>query len=186
MTFTVFRWLRQTYHAARYRRIASLLEDTSTTSLLDVGCGRPCESMQDCAFLSFIGYGVGLDVAPCHCSHPHVRASVLAPPFKTACFSVITALEVLEHVDDADDALDEISNALQSKGVFILSIPTTHLFWRVFWHLWTRSVGRYWKDTHQTTLAVHDWEKKLTRHFSIESTTSVWGVNNIIVARKKQ
>ncbi len=48
---------------------------------------------------------------------------VTALPFAAASFDLVCALDIVEHVDDDDGALSEISRVAKSGGVVLISIP---------------------------------------------------------------
>jgi SAM-dependent methyltransferase len=57
-----------------------------------------------------------------------VRADATRLPFRREAFDVVTALDVLEHVDD-DAALAELRNVLRPNGRAILSVPAMPWLW---------------------------------------------------------
>lgn len=49
-------------------------------------------------------------------------------PFPDATFSSITLMDVLEHVDEQDELLDELHRVLSDDGVLIVTVPRRHVF----------------------------------------------------------
>lgn len=49
-------------------------------------------------------------------------------PFPDATFSSITLMDVLEHVDEQEELLDELHRVLSDDGVLIVTVPGRHVF----------------------------------------------------------
>ncbi len=60
------------------------------------------------------------------------RASITALPFADAAFDLVSALDVVEHVDDDDAALAELTRVVVPGGVVLLSIPLHAAQWTRF------------------------------------------------------
>jgi SAM-dependent methyltransferase len=99
--------------------------------LLDVGCGTG--GMLE----EFAAYGdtLGLDAAPeaAHfCAQRHV-AMVLASgtdlPFDACSFDVVSALDVIEHVDDDRAILHEMWRTCRPGGLLLLTVPAYQFLW---------------------------------------------------------
>jgi SAM-dependent methyltransferase len=102
---------------------------------LDFGCN-------DGAFLNTleskgIGRLVGLDISQeavtkAHCKFPQlevIRILKAAPlPFEDNLFDSITLLDVIEHVYEQSDLLDELRRVLKDDGTLIITVPGRHVF----------------------------------------------------------
>jgi 2-polyprenyl-3-methyl-5-hydroxy-6-metoxy-1,4-benzoquinol methylase len=154
---------------------------------LDVGCGRPCETLCDFSFLKSIGGGVGVDLKGCapapEGSH-FLRGDLLALPFAKESFSTVVALEVLEHVDDVDTALSNVRYVLKEGGVFIMSTPSNNLLWKVVWAVWVRTVGHMWAHTHKSNLTQRQWVERLGGQFKVTDVASHWWMDTIVRMEK--
>jgi SAM-dependent methyltransferase len=53
-------------------------------------------------------------------------------PFAAATFDLVCALDIVEHVDDDDRALSELSRVAKSGGVVLLSMPLHPSLWTSF------------------------------------------------------
>jgi SAM-dependent methyltransferase len=113
-------------HFLRYRWAAEIV---AGKSVLDAGCGT--------------GYGValmaeagaervvGVDIAAEAVSRARqlakdaelVVADVHKLPFEDQAFDVVTCFEVIEHVERAEDVLNELERVLREGGVLLLSSP---------------------------------------------------------------
>jgi 2-polyprenyl-6-hydroxyphenyl methylase/3-demethylubiquinone-9 3-methyltransferase len=96
-------------------------------SLLDVGCGGGILA-EDFARLGCHVTGVdpsepSLDAARQHAEQEGLQITYQqsggeALPFEDAAFDIVCCCDVLEHVDDVDDVVAEISRVLRPGGVF--------------------------------------------------------------------
>ena len=100
---------------------------------LDLGCGTG-------GALDALGTGagpvLGLDLRPEGLADTRrrrpdawlVQADAVRLPLRDATVDVITALDVLEHLDD-ETALDEIRRVLRPGGVLLLTVPALPWLW---------------------------------------------------------
>lgn len=96
--------------------------------ILDVGCGSGF-------FMLMLGRGVtGLDdvenVEVCRRRGLQAYSVDLEKdrfPFKDESFDVATCLEVLEHLEDPRNALDEIFRVLKPNGYLLISTPNSRM-----------------------------------------------------------
>lgn len=110
-----------------YKRLRGVVEPLGAASLLDAGCGEG----ETLARLgpSLPPRTVAVDLSPEAAEFaarrlPRVevrQASVLNLPFGDASFDLVLCLEVLEHIDDPDAALAELSRVAQEHVV--ISVP---------------------------------------------------------------
>jgi ubiquinone/menaquinone biosynthesis C-methylase UbiE len=102
--------------------------------MLDVGCGTGANA----AFLSACGRqivgmdvrteGVEASVADGVRRATFVRGAATRLPFTDASFDAVTALDVLEHVDD-HAALREMRRVLRPGGAMLLTVPAMPWLW---------------------------------------------------------
>jgi SAM-dependent methyltransferase len=57
------------------------------------------------------------------------KADAAELPFPDGYFDIITALDVIEHLDDDHDALVELRRVLKPGGLLIVSVPAYPLLW---------------------------------------------------------
>ena len=169
--------IKKKYHYGRYKVVKGLLP-RNTKNLLDIGCGSPSSCMHDASFLKFIGYGQGMDIEPRDIPFPFTEGNIMDIPFKDRTFDVVTALEVIEHIDDPIKALQEMHRVLKDDGICIISTPDNHLFFRIFWFFWERTFGQMWHETHETIYTKKQWLEliKKTGLFKIISVKGHWGI----------
>lgn len=101
--------------------------------ILDIGCGTG--AMLD--ELAPFGQVVGADFSPealQFCVARGVRASlsradVRRLPFADASFDVVTAMDIIEHIDDDKAAASEIFRVLKPGGRLLVSVPAFPSLW---------------------------------------------------------
>lgn len=100
--------------------------------LLDLGCG-PGALLSE---LADEATATGADFSPLaleFCRERGIarlaRADAQAMPFVKHSFDVVTALDILEHVEDDDAAFDEIFRVLRPGGTFVMSVPAFKWLW---------------------------------------------------------
>lgn len=130
--------------------------------LLDIGCGTG-------AVLDFFstqggktkGFQVeGIDMSPAALEYCHKKglkvalgkAEVLVYADNT--FDVIIASDVLEHIEDTDSVLREISRVLKPGGIFVVTVPA-HQFLFSQHDVALHHVRRYSKNILATSLQKH-------------------------------
>src|SRR6266850_1390203 len=124
------------WFVARRRLLESLIEGISheynRPAILDVGCGTGINFSVLAKYgdtfssdaseeaLSF-SKGRGIDGL--------VRSQVESLPFASSTFNIVTALDVLEHVDDDLKALDELLRITKDGGVLVITVPAYGFLW---------------------------------------------------------
>jgi SAM-dependent methyltransferase len=100
--------------------------------LLDVGCGTGA-MLRD---LERYGLATGIeaeDAAVRLCRERGLTAVLRAEapplPFEDESFDLVTALDVLEHVDDDVEVMREIERTLRPGGLTLLSVPAYGFLW---------------------------------------------------------
>jgi 2-polyprenyl-3-methyl-5-hydroxy-6-metoxy-1,4-benzoquinol methylase len=85
-------------------------------------------------------------------------------------FDVVSALELLDHVESDTSLLSEARRLLKAKGTLIVSTPdSSMLLWRFIWGVWTRTLGRKWSEKHLREYDESGLEKLLNREgFSVK------------------
>jgi ubiquinone/menaquinone biosynthesis C-methylase UbiE len=63
-------------------------------------------------------------------------------------FDLVSAIEILEHVENPLAVLKEIHRVLKSNGTLLLAVPISNFGFETIWYLWTKTKGRVWKDAH--------------------------------------
>jgi len=93
-------------------------------------------------------------------------SQVTALPFANESFDLVCALDIVEHVDDEDGALSEISRVTKPGSVLLLSVPLHPSRWTPF----DDFVG------HRRRYEPERLAKKLTEHRLVVERSAVYGM----------
>lgn len=116
------------------RRIVSALIDRYAARprrILDAGCGTGYTASQ----LAARGEVHAFDSAPEAVKYAGARGisarqgELTAIPYDDGLFDLVTALDVLEHVDDDRVALGELRRVLRPGGILVLTVPAYRFLW---------------------------------------------------------
>ncbi len=127
------------FFVARRRILACLLDDLlegqDHPAILDVGCGTGATV----SLLEHYGTVTAIDVsvqAIQYCKEQGRSRLCQADgswlPFASESFDLVTALDLLEHVEDESGGLRELSRVLKSGGRILLSVPAFMFLWSDF------------------------------------------------------
>jgi ubiquinone/menaquinone biosynthesis C-methylase UbiE len=117
---------------AIFERLLAPLRRAPGTRILDIGFGTG-------AMLTFLrDYGdvVGMDrsadairFARTRCDRPMLIGDITAVPLRTASVDLVTAFDILEHVDDDVAALTELARVCKPGGHALLTVPAFQFLW---------------------------------------------------------
>lgn len=128
------------WHVGRRHLIRSLLEarlpPDPNRRVLDVGCGAGGNLGLLAEFGDVLGAepaGPGLDGCRARGLGPDrvVEAGAERLPFDDESFGLVTALDVIEHLDDDLGALKEMRRVLRPGGHLLLTVPAYRFLWSV-------------------------------------------------------
>ena len=112
--------------------VGTLTLDFDDATILDVGCGTGINF----SILSRYGTAVSTDSAQDALSFSKergvdklVRSRVESLPFANESFDLITALDVLEHIDDDLSALIELRRIMKNDGTIFITVPAYGFLW---------------------------------------------------------
>lgn len=116
---------------------------------------------------------------------PEIRfltASIYDLPFADRQFDLVLAPEVLEHLDDPEDGLNEVVR-VAAKHV-ILSVP-----WEPWWRVGNILSGRYLRDLGNTPGHVQHWSrssflKLITRYLDIQNVFKPFPWTMVLAIRR--
>ena len=181
MASSLIDFIRKKHHYGRYKIVKKLMQGHGK-NLLDIGCGSPARCVKEGSFLRYVGYGHGIDIKPCNIEFDFKIGDMQNIPFGNEKFDVITAIEVIEHVENPSKALKEVHRVLKKGGIFVMTTPNTNLFFRTFWWAWERTFGREWKHTHLTPMTKVEWLELIEKSngFKISKVIDYCRINLII------
>jgi SAM-dependent methyltransferase len=100
--------------------------------LLDLGCGTGA----NLNFLTSYGRAVGLDwgaaaarYARARTAVPVLRGDVTTLPFRTNSIDLITAFDLIEHIDDDRACASELARVCKPGGYIMLTVPAYQWMW---------------------------------------------------------
>lgn len=112
--------------------IAYLVKSVKNSKILDVGCGTGGTSN---AFLKF-GYLVGTDLSIAALKLATkkgftniLKSSLTNIPLKDETFDIITALDVIEHMENDHSVLLELNRLVKLNGYVIITVPAFQFLW---------------------------------------------------------
>ncbi len=150
-------WLQRYWQRTRHKIILGYLDQRD--SVLDIGCGSS-------RIILDLPKAVGLDILqrklrwlrPRH--ERLVRASCDRLPFPDEHFEAVICSEVIEHVPDTPEVLDEMKRVLKPGGILILGTPDygRWLWWVIEWIYGKVLPGAYAQEhiTHFTWRSLSD------------------------------
>ena len=128
------------WYLGRRRIIQSLVEKIRTTlpnakpKILDVGCGTGA----NLKMLSAYGSAEGVDISPQAVDFCRERGldsvklgAIEHLPYESGSFELVTALDVVEHLDDDVAGLREMRRVLRRDGRILLFVPAFMFLWGV-------------------------------------------------------
>lgn len=100
--------------------------------ILDIGCGVGSTIKQ----LERFGRGYGLDISDTalkYCRERGIDSVCLAQasdlPYRDDLFSLVTSIDVLEHVEDDVSAIREMYRVVKPGGVIVFTVPAFQFLW---------------------------------------------------------
>jgi len=126
------------WYVGRRRIIQALVEKISTTlktrRILDVGCGTGA----NLKMLAAYGKAEGVDISPQAVDFCHERGldsvklgAIEQLPYESDSFELVTALDVIEHLDDDIAGLREMRRVLCRDGRLLVFVPAFMFLWGV-------------------------------------------------------
>ena len=142
----------------------------SHNKLLDIGCGTGLNAMLFSVngFLvtgletSAVAIGLARAIAP--------SINILATSFPSSLvardsYAVITALDVIEHIDDDKGMIRAVADALQPGGIVLISVPAFSFLWSVHDEL-AHHKRRYNRTELRSSLAMAGLEPVFISYFN--------------------
>ena len=105
--------------------------------VLEVGCGTGNvlqvlkDSCHDGTVIGMDLFMEGLHYARQRSTAPVVQGNIHQPPFNTP-FEIIGLFDVLEHLDNDRQVLQDLYRSLAPGGTLLLTVPAHRTLWRLF------------------------------------------------------
>ena len=115
-----------------FTRLLAPFADGAPLRILDIGFGTGAML----TFLSRYGSVVGMDMsveairfARTRCDRPMLLGDITQVPLATASLDLVTAFDIIEHVDDDAAALGELARVCRPGGHVLLTVPAFQFLW---------------------------------------------------------
>jgi len=176
--------IRELWHVKRFKIAADFVGGCER--VLDIGCRRSCETIDDGAFLKMIGRGTGLDIRDCKKKDfDFKKGSVEKIPFPDGHFDAVVATEIFEHLPNVKKAESEICRVLKDNGVFVFSSFSGSLFAQAIWFAFTNLNAAIYKHYHINVRKEREWKTLFSQNFSVERERCIWGLTTVVKFRKR-
>jgi ubiquinone/menaquinone biosynthesis C-methylase UbiE len=128
---------RYWWFIARRRLISSLIADRhardGSLRILDIGCGTGAMLDELAPFGSVTGADFAVE-ALSFCrqrsdKYPLTRADARRLPFASNSFDIVTAMDIIEHIDNDKAASSEIFRVLKPGGRVYITVPAYQSLW---------------------------------------------------------
>tara|TARA_Y200000002_G_scaffold382106_1_gene398051 strand:+ start:7439 stop:8083 length:645 start_codon:yes stop_codon:yes gene_type:complete len=105
------------------KRIIKFSETTENKKILDFGCGENKYKKFFSEKNHFIGVDIKVSGRGLEKKKPDIFFDGISLPFENSEFDIVICTEVLEHVEDFENSLNEIHRVLKPGGKGIISMP---------------------------------------------------------------
>lgn len=173
------------FFVARRRILARLLDEVMTGSVhaktLDVGCGTGATM----GFLERYGEVTGIDISPMaveYCREQGRQRLCLASgeslPFVDGSFDLVTALDLLEHLEHEVAGLREMWRVLKSDGRLVVMVPAFMFLWSEF-DRFSGHYRRYTRSELKHRVEEAGFEVARLSYFNTLLFPVIWGVRAV-------
>lgn len=186
-------FISRIYHVNRYRVVRRRLKDVKFGMILDVGCdGGLFPNQLAKETINVIGLDVSFSFIHHASMHYGKNVSFVlgvaeALPFRDGIFDASTCLEVLEHVPNPEEFLNEVHRVLKPSGITVFLVPNEKsLLFRVVWGIWERFFrGRAWRGAHLQKFSMEKAVSMFSNFSVLEAGLCNLGMLIIVKAMKR-
>lgn len=130
-------WFIREYFFDRIKYAIKLSEVKPNCRICDIGCGNGILIKEMVKQLdNILCYGVDVNPKIKELSIPNATFEIVdiekeKLPFASKFFDIVYAIDVLEHIKDLSNPIDEIYRVLKSGGILVVCGPTESLFYKL-------------------------------------------------------
>ncbi len=187
-------FLQRFWHIRRFREAERLLKIKRVRNILDIGChGGIFTNHIAKNFPNSKIYGIDISkeaISFAKKTYPNIKFKISRAEnlsFKKKVFDLVTCFEVLEHIENPQIVINEISRVIKRNGYLLVMVPSENLIFRFIWFFWSKlGPGRVWKHTHIQKFRNKKLENLLISNgFSIEIRKFIlFGMLLLILAKR--
>ena len=148
-----------------------------SSKLIDCGAGTgvfASEMQSRCQVLASDDYPESLELLRCRLGNEKVVAgSCTKLPLESDEFDFVTALDVLEHIEDDNQALSEIYRITKPGGTVVLTVPALMSLWSD-WDITLRHYRRYNISEFRSLVERFDFEIININYMNFFAFPAVW------------
>jgi len=139
------------------------------------GTGRFAQEMSSfCNVLAIDDHAESLEIAQNKLGAERVRAgSCTKLPLPDQSADFVTALDVLEHIDDDSHAVAEIARVLKSNGVAVITVPALNQLWSD-WDTALQHFRRYNRKSLEATLSHPCLKLTHLNYINVFALPAIW------------
>lgn len=179
-----------------HSKILNFIKNTNGSKALDVGCGTGMLGNK-IALKGYDVYGIDIDN---HLKYHNInfrRADLdLSWPLKDEFFHLVTATEIIEHLENPRHFIREIKRILRNKGIAIISTPNVFCWKGLLYYLLRNAIWGFGKNDyeingHITPITEYDVRRickeeglNVKKIVYNNSSISLFGSNLIIIIEK--
>ena len=141
--------------------------------VLDIGCGNGLflDRLKEMGFENLFGADLGNYLKNKDYEHQAVDINVEKLKYPDKFFGIITAFQVLEHLENYFLILQEAVRTLKDRSYFIISIPNQfNIFYRIKFMFTGNMTGFNLKNNHLLFLTKDVFQKTFLRYFDLVDT----------------
>lgn len=149
--------IKRIWHALRFQTIGEMVKGLEG-NLLDIGCagGTFTHELSKKTKAKITGIDISQEaINYAKETYPHLDFQVHDAahpkfPFPDQSFNTVTLLEVLEHLLNPVETLQEIKRLVKKDGQVIVLVPSENWLFRALWSIWVKLPwgGKVWDDAH--------------------------------------
>lgn len=149
--------IKRFWHSNRFRVIGQMVKGL-TGNLLDIGCagGTFTNELSKHTTAQITGVDISKEaISYAKDTYPHIDFDVhdaAQPrlPYPDQSFDTVTLLEVLEHLLNPVETLQEMKRLVKKTGQVIVLVPSENWLFRALWSVWVKMPwgGKVWDDAH--------------------------------------
>lgn len=148
----LLQWL---WHSHKIRLAKNILSKLDFKNCLDIGCASGYMVSQIANLFPLANY-TGIDIYDkainyARKTYPNIDFEIASAdklPFLNGAFEIILFYETIEHVENPQECLKEISRVLKRNGTLILTMDSGSLLFRLVWLVWENTKGKIWQGAH--------------------------------------